>query len=114
VRIDSDISLSLSKPTDLNKATPVLLGIRPQNISRAGTADKTGRTTIEIVVGLVQITGTRALVTFTLGEQPMIADLEVGADCVPGKRIKIKFDMSRAILINPLSGNAIFPHVMAT
>jgi len=111
VRIDSDISFPLPKPTDLNKATSVLLGIRPQNISRAGTADKTGRTTIEIVVGLVQATGTRALVTFMLGGHPMIADLEVGADCVPGKRIKIKFNMSHAILIDPHSGNTIFPHV---
>ena len=76
-------------------------------------ADKAGRTTIDIVAGLVQVTGTRALVTFTLDGYPMIADLEVGTDCVPGKRIKIKFDMNRAILIDPQSDNAIFPHAAA-
>jgi hypothetical protein len=57
----------------------------------------------------VQITGTRALVTFRLGANPMNANLEVGADCMRGETIKIKFDMNRAMLIDPLSGIAIYP-----
>ncbi len=109
VRIDSNISLPLPMPSGLIKATSVLLGIRPQNISRAGSVNKNDRATLEIVTEFVQITGTRALVTFTLGGNSMIADLEVGADCVPGKNIKIKFDMNRTMLIDPQSGIVIYP-----
>jgi multiple sugar transport system ATP-binding protein len=113
VQIGAGISLPLQTSMGIARATPVRLGIRPQNISRAANADKAGRTTIDIVAELVQVTGTRALITFTLDGQPMIADLEVGMDCVPGKRIKIKFDMNRAIFIDPQSEEAIFPKAPA-
>jgi multiple sugar transport system ATP-binding protein len=108
VKVDSEITLQLPGATGL-KAAPVLFGIRPQNISRAGIAGKNDQSIMEIVAGVVQITGTRALVTFTLGGNPMIADLEVGTDCRTGNSIKIKFDMNRAILVDPQSGITIYP-----
>lgn len=69
---------------------------------------------MEIVAGVVQITGTRAMVTFTLGGNPMIADLEVGKDCKPGYGIKVKFDMNKAILVDPQSGITIYPRSNAS
>jgi multiple sugar transport system ATP-binding protein len=108
VKVGTDIALQLPVATDI-KAAPVLFGIRPQNISRAGAGDKNDQSIMEIVAGVVQITGTRALVTFTLGGHPMIADLEVGPDCRPGNGIKIKFDMNRAILVDSQSGITIYP-----
>jgi multiple sugar transport system ATP-binding protein len=81
-------------------AGAVTLGLRPQHITRAGKTAAAGHTRVDAVAELVQITGTRALVTFPLGGHAMIADLEVGPDCKPGERIALDLDMTRAAVFD--------------
>ena len=87
----------------------LLLGIRPQHIFRAGRAPKTDRSVFHVTADLVQITGTRALVTFALDGNSVIADLEVGPDCVPGQMLALKFDMTKAVLIDPVTARTVAP-----
>lgn len=63
-----------------------------------------GGNVLTISADLAQVTGTCALVTFSLGSRSLIADLEVGADSVPGSRLNVEFDLSRAILVDPRRG----------
>jgi len=62
-----------------------------------------------VTADLVQITGTRALVTFALDGNSVIADLEVGPDCVPGQMLALKFDMTNVVLIDPVTARTVAP-----
>ena len=61
------------------------------------------------ITSITQITGTRALVTFALDGNSVIADLEVGPDCVPGQMLALKFDMTKAVLIDPVTARTVAP-----
>ena len=82
----------------------ILLGIRPQHIVRAAKAVQASHTYVSVPIDLVQVTGTRALVTVPLGGGSVIADLEVGPDCMPGSKIKLDFDTARMTIFDPQSG----------
>ena len=107
VRLSEVVSFDLIQAPAGRAGAAVLVGIRPQHIVRARKSDSSPDRSVTIVADLVQVTGTRALVTFNLGPHTLIADLEVGSDCVPGSRIAIDFDMSRAIFVDPGSGRTI-------
>jgi multiple sugar transport system ATP-binding protein len=77
----------------------VLFGIRPQHISAGGN--------IPVTIELVQPTGSRTQVTFPLGGQNIVAEFDAHAVGGPGARMKIGIDMTRAVLIDPQSGDVI-------
>lgn len=77
----------------------VLLGVRPQHISVGGT--------LPVTIELVQPTGSRTHVTFPLGGQNVAAEFDAHAVGKPGERMKISIDMTRAVLIDPQSGDVI-------
>ena len=101
VRLGDGTALPLPAGLKSAKSASVTIGIRPQHITRSSGAPAAGHARLDVTVDLVQVTGARALVTFTLTGHPLIADLEVGADCRAGERIKIDLDMNRAIFIDP-------------
>src|SRR5262245_36337640 len=82
----------------------VILGIRPQHIYRASETATAGRARTGALVELVQVTGTRVIVTLALGTASLIADLETTEPLSPGQSVAIEFDMTRVLLFDPQSG----------
>ena len=76
----------------------VLLGLRPEHMQRPGSP---GAVTISVQVELVQPTGPRTYIEFSLGGMSAVA--EVGAHDVhrAGERINLALDMQRAIIVDP-------------
>jgi multiple sugar transport system ATP-binding protein len=94
-------SLTLADGTKLPLAKSygersVLLGIRPQHILSGGK--------LPVTVELVQPTGSRTQVIFSLGGQMVMAEFDAHQVGKPGDRMDIAIDMARAVLIDPQSG----------
>jgi len=85
----------------------IVLGLRPQYITRANGADKPGHQRIGVTVELVQPTGSRAYITFPLGGVATVAELDSHAVQKPGEHIDLDLDMSRAVLIDPETNRVI-------
>ncbi len=83
---------------------PVIFGIRPQHIDRAPGA---GPAHIKSTVDLVQPTGARTYVTFTIGGEPVMAELDAHDAGKPGDEIAIALDLAHFLLIDPESGNVL-------
>jgi len=108
-KLEDGTSLPLPDLPEAPDGAAIVLGIRPQHIARAGISDVAGQAQIPVVIELVQVTGTRALITFSLGHRIMVADLELGGDCKPGKRININLDMNRVVILDPQTERTIYP-----
>ncbi len=83
---------------------PVIFGIRPQHIDRA---PMTGSPHIKSTVDLVQPTGARTYVTFAIGGEPVMAELDAHDAGKPGDEIAIALDLAHFLLIDPESGNVL-------
>ena len=90
-----------------HEGTAVVLGIRPQHITRASGQGGAEAGAVPVQVELVQVTGTRALVTFKLGGTSVVGDLDVGADCRPGETLLVSLDMRRAVAFDPQTEKAL-------
>ena len=85
----------------------IVLGVRPQHIARAKGQPEPGQARVEATVELVQPTGTRTYITFPLGGEAVMAELEAHDVGKPGERLAVDIDMRRAVLIDPASGKVI-------
>jgi multiple sugar transport system ATP-binding protein len=86
----------------------VLLGIRPQSITRAaGAAARPGHSRLAVKVEIVQPTGSRVYITFILSGVRAVAELDAHDVPKPGDSIEVDFDMHRAILLDPQSNRVI-------
>jgi multiple sugar transport system ATP-binding protein len=87
----------------------MVLGIRPQHLSSAaGRSDlRPGETRITARVELVQPTGTRTYVQVRFGGAELTAELPAHSVQRPGSPVALVLDMSRAILIDPDSGQVL-------
>ncbi|WP_119392118.1 ABC transporter ATP-binding protein [Taklimakanibacter lacteus] len=83
---------------------PVVFAIRPQHIDRAADAKAAH---IASTIDLVQPTGARTYVTFAIGQEPVMAELDAHDAGKPGDRIAIAFDLAHFILIEPDSGKVL-------
>ena len=85
----------------------LILGIRPSHIAPAREAPRPGHARRVVRVDLIQPTGARSFVTFTLGRTPVTA--EVGAHDVAavGEDMALDFDLARAVLIDPATGRIV-------
>jgi multiple sugar transport system ATP-binding protein len=80
----------------------VILGIRPEHMGRAsGAPPRDGHARLPVTVELVQPTGSRTYITFTLGGRPVTAEVAAHDVQQPNERIELDLDMNRAILIDP-------------
>jgi multiple sugar transport system ATP-binding protein len=109
LRLKDGTVLALPEERSLNGAKgSIVLGVRPQHIARArGSAAAPGSARVEATVELVQPTGTRTYVTFPLGGEPVMAELEAHDVGKPGERLAVDIDMRRAVLIDPASGKVL-------
>ena len=81
---------------------PVVLGVRPEHMSRSGAGDdRPGIVRHTVTIDLLQPTGARTYATFRLGETPVVAELQAHDVSQPGERIELAFDMNRVVLIDP-------------
>ena len=84
----------------------VILGVRPEHLSRRGTA-RDGLTSVDVQVELVQPTGSRTFAEFKLGGVMVMAELEAYDVQRAGERLELSIDMNRAILIDPKTEQVI-------
>jgi multiple sugar transport system ATP-binding protein len=104
-----DDGTMLPIPAQLANHAAVVVGIRPQHITRAVNKPASRGSNIEVVIDLVQITGTRALITFMLGRNSVVADLEFSEDCKVGNRINLRLDVNRVVFIDPQTERTVYP-----
>ncbi|TMJ43713.1 MAG: ATP-binding cassette domain-containing protein, partial [Alphaproteobacteria bacterium] len=83
---------------------PVIFAIRPQHIDRAQNARAAH---VKSTIDLVQPTGARTYVTFMIGSEPVMAELDAHDAGKPGDKIAIQFDLAHFILIEPESGKVL-------
>ena len=83
---------------------PVIFAIRPQHIDRAQDARAAH---VKSTIDLVQPTGARTYVTFMIGSEPVMAELDAHDAGKPGDKIAIQFDLAHFILIEPESGKVL-------
>ena len=80
----------------------ITLGIRPEHMSRAGGADRRpGLVTKNVIIELVQPTGSRTYATFRLGDAQLVAELQAHDVSQPGETLDLAIDMNRAVVIDP-------------
>ncbi len=103
LRLPGELSVMVPRDFDLpSKKRDLLLGIRPQHISRGtGPAMRAGHARINVKVELVQPTGSRAYITFPIGAVPVVAELDSHDVHGPGEMIDVDLDMNRAVIIDP-------------
>jgi multiple sugar transport system ATP-binding protein len=85
----------------------VLVGIRPQHITRAGKTASKRHIQVPVTIELVQPTGSRTQVTFPFGGKNIVAEFDQNSDDAPGQKIKINIDMARAVIIDVESEKVI-------
>ncbi len=87
---------------------PVVLGVRPEHITRAGAGEsRPGLARHLALIDLVLPTGARTYATFRLGGAAVVAELHAHDVSQPGERVELAIDMNRAVLIDPSTGHVI-------
>ena len=103
----SSLALPSRRQEGLADGRAIVLGLRPQHVTRANGSDRPGHQRLGATVELVQPTGSRAYITFPLGGVPTVAELESHDVQRPGEHIDLDLDMNRAVLIDPDSNRVI-------
>lgn len=81
----------------------ITLGIRPEHMSRDHGTTRPGLAPLEVLIDLVQPTGSRTYGTFQLGGKKVVAELAVHDVDGPGERLPLSADMNRVVIIDPVS-----------
>ncbi|UOM34376.1 ABC transporter ATP-binding protein [Acuticoccus sp. I52.16.1] len=89
-------------PPQANGATgAMVLGIRPEHLSRAGeAAPAPGKGQINALIDLVQPTGTRTYTQFRIGDVEVTAELPAHTVERPGAQLPLTIDMARTTLFD--------------
>jgi multiple sugar transport system ATP-binding protein len=84
----------------------LLLGMRPEHVHRATTNApiSDGHVRKSVVIELVQPTGSRTYITFSLNKHPVVAEIAAHDARHPGESIDLDFDLNRAVLIDSMTG----------
>jgi len=86
----------------------VIVGIRPEHMARARDGlPANGHVRLDTAVELIQPTGSRTYITFSLGETSVMAEVEPHDVQKPGEPIAIDLDLNRAVLIDPQTSRVI-------
>jgi multiple sugar transport system ATP-binding protein len=85
----------------------VLLGLRPEHVTRAQGSPREGFVRTEAMIELIQPTGSRSYATFRLGGEPVVAELQAHDVSRPGEKIAIDINLRRASLFDARSERAI-------
>jgi multiple sugar transport system ATP-binding protein len=107
---EEGVALPLPAGRKLNGAadgTPVLLGLRPEHMTRSLGAPAEGAVRYDATIELIQPTGSRSYATFSLGGKPVMAELQAHDVSRPGEQIPIDINLMRASLFDAASEKAI-------
>ncbi|MER8921277.1 sn-glycerol-3-phosphate ABC transporter ATP-binding protein UgpC [Mesorhizobium sp. M0802] len=86
----------------------VLLGLRPEHLTRAHTATPDqGTFRYEATIDLLQPTGSRSYATFRLAGAPVMAELQAHDVSRPGEKLAIDINMNRASIFDAATERAI-------
>ncbi len=85
----------------------VILGVRPEHMSKARSAPTADDAVLPITVALVEPTGSRTYVNFDLNGASVLAELEPGDVQGPGEAFDLHVDMARAVLIDPATDRVL-------
>ena len=85
----------------------MLLGVRPEHLSRAGRDPRPGLAPCPAVIDLVLPTGSRTYGTFKLGGVEAVAELQAHDVSAPGERIELVIDMNRTVLIDAATDRVV-------
>lgn len=86
------------------RAQPVILGLRPEHMSRALPGDaRPGLARCHANIELLQPTGSRTYATFKLGGTEVIAELQAHDVTEVNQRVELTANMNRAVIIDPVS-----------
>ena len=111
IRLDGDGSaLPLPRERKLDGTSDgmaVLLGLRPEHVTRAQGSPREGFVRTEAMIELIQPTGSRSYATFRLGGEPVVAELQAHDVSRPGEKIAIDINLRRASLFDARSERAI-------
>ena len=80
---------------------PVILGLRPEHMIRAGVELRPGLARYAASIDLVQPTGSRTYATFKLSGTEAIAELAAHDVQRANERVELALDMNRVVLIDP-------------
>jgi len=108
--VDDSTTLPLPPDRKMNGATDgmrVLLGLRPEHITRAHGAPESGAVQHDATIDLIQPTGSRSYATFRLGGRPVVAELQAHDVSRPGEKIRIDINLGRASLFDARTEKAI-------
>ena len=87
--------------------TAVLLGLRPEHMTRAHGTPAEGHVAYDATIELVQPTGSRSYATFRLAGEPVMAELQAHDVSRPGEKIAIDINLARASLFDAKSEKAM-------
>jgi multiple sugar transport system ATP-binding protein len=105
------VPISLRLPNGHASATPgreVILGLRPEAVTDPGAADRNGAVTdADCHVEVVEPAGSDTFAVTRLGGVEVIARMRADTDLKPGQTAPFAFNMEKAVLFDPQSGNRI-------
>jgi multiple sugar transport system ATP-binding protein len=108
---DAPISLRLPANGRGPKAAAgrqVILGLRPEAVTDPGAADRNGAVTdADCHVEVVEPAGSDTFAVTRLGGVEVIARMRADTDLKPGQTAPFAFNMEKAVLFDPQSGNRI-------
>ncbi|MEZ0167883.1 ABC transporter ATP-binding protein [Microvirga sp. TS319] len=107
---DGSVALTLPEERRLKgirDGLPVLLGLRPEHVTRAHGDGRHGSVRHEATVDLIQPTGSRSYATFRLAGQPIIAELQAHDVSRPGERIIVDINLMHASFFDARSEQAL-------
>ena len=88
---------------------PVILGIRPESITDPESADRNAANIqrFSSEVSVIEPAGSDTFVTTPISGQDCVARLRADAELRTGERFEFAFNMDKAVLFDPKSGNRI-------
>ncbi len=102
------LDLPVDRAGSLAEGADIVLGIRPEHLSRAGHGSPApGVLRIQARIDLVQPTGSRTYTTFGLGGRPVVAELLAHDVSRPGEEIALDLNMNHAALFDARTERAI-------
>jgi multiple sugar transport system ATP-binding protein len=102
------LPLPPGRGSDGATAGDVVLGLRPEHMSRGGAGTPAaGIIRLRARIDLVQPTGSRTYATFMLGGTPVVAELQAHDVSRPGEEISLDVNMNRATLFDARTERAI-------
>jgi multiple sugar transport system ATP-binding protein len=94
-------------PRGAGDGQPVLLGLRPEHLTRSRGGAAEGTVRHDAAIELLQPTGSRSYATFRLGGHPVMAELQAHDVSRPGQVVPIDINMNRASIFDERSEKAL-------